>query len=123
MPPSHGPTALATLKALWFSAAASVCASPATSISRVCNTELSPPPQPTRKTTSVMDHRWEVAIGYSASEAALHSSRPPAARIWKRSAAQPPNRLPTVSPTPKTPSTAGMTSALTPVTASSVEAR
>ncbi|PAV92779.1 hypothetical protein WR25_03138 [Diploscapter pachys] len=56
-PPSHGPIALAVLNAEWFSAAANACASPATSISRVCNTVPSAPPKPIAKTSGISVQR------------------------------------------------------------------
>ena len=49
-PPSQAPSALAMLKAEWLSAAASVCASPATSIKRICKAGPIATMVPTKKT-------------------------------------------------------------------------
>jgi hypothetical protein len=63
MPPSHGPSALAVLNAEWLSAAASACASPATSISRVWSTGPSAPVSPIANTLRQIDQRFAAASG------------------------------------------------------------
>ena len=82
MPPSHGPSALAKLNAEWFDAAASVCASRATSIRCACNTVASAPIVPTASTAGSTVHGDFAANGKTSSTTIDHTSSIGTARNW-----------------------------------------
>ncbi|EWS52412.1 hypothetical protein X551_04804 [Methylibium sp. T29] len=119
-PPSQAPSALAMLKAEWFSAAASVCASPATSIRRICSAGASATTVPTRNTLAAALTGWWAVNTKEPSTSALHSSRPATVRISARSASREPTRLPATMPRPNSDSTAGTAPSGRPDTSVSV---
>ena len=73
MPPRNGPSALAVLNAEWLSAAASACASPATSISRVCRMAPSETLAPIAKTSAASSQGLPAASGNTSSATAENS--------------------------------------------------
>src|SRR5476651_161908 len=108
-PPSHAPKALAALNAEWFNAAASVWASPATSIRRVCRQGPSATRVPTSSTLMGASHGLLAVNTKSESTAIAQTSRPPMVGNSARSASLEPTRLPTTIPAPNNARTIGTT--------------
>jgi hypothetical protein len=100
-PPIHAPNAFAMLSAAWLSEAARVCASAATSISRVCSPgTIDAPAAPTKNTSSSAVYGlWEAVtkIPSSTPSAVIEANRP---GISALSASLPPIRLPATMPSP-----------------------
>ena len=96
------------LSAEWFSAAASVCASCATSISRVCSAgATAEPAAPMPNSTSSAVHGLCEASTNTARTTPSAPIDRYSARMTDWSANRPPTRLPTTMPTPKTISANG----------------
>src|SRR6187402_1278057 len=119
-PPAHAPRAFAILKAEWLSAAATVWASPATSIRRVCTAGTTAMPSPIAKRLSVAVHSLADEYANAASAAAFQISMPKMVQRRDLSARTPPIKLPAVMPTPSAPSSNGTRHGATWVTFSSV---
>ncbi len=119
-PPSQAPSALATLKAEWLSAAARVWASPATSIRRICSAGPMATMVPSRKVASAAVATWWAAKTKNTSTAADHASSPPMVRMSALSAMREPARLPATMPRPKSASTKGTPDSGRPATSISV---
>ncbi|MNI88770.1 hypothetical protein D3C73_1461010 [compost metagenome] len=111
------------LNAEWLEAAASVCASAATSIRCACNIVASAPIVPTATTTGSTVHTDCAASGNSSSTTIDHTSTTGTARNCRRSNSQPPATVPVMPPMPKATRPNGMNRSLTPVTLTSVGAR
>jgi hypothetical protein len=106
-PPSQAPSALAMLKAEWFSAAPSVWASPATSISRICKPvgRISAIP---RKNTVIGARIGLALVNANVPKiAAIARNAPIIARCGRQSISRPAIRLPATIPAPQTASTTG----------------
>lgn len=123
IPPSHGPSALAALNAAWWEAAASVCASRATSIRCDCSTGPSAPIVATASTSGSTAQADCAASGNSRRMSIDQTSTMAAARKPKRSNSQPPARVPRMLPMPNAISANGMKPSLTPVTCNKVGVR
>ena len=96
------------LSAEWFSAAASVCAPCATSISRVCSAgATAEPAAPMPNSTTNAVHGLCEASTNTASTVPRAPIDTYSPRITDLSAIRPPTRLPTTMPTPKTMSATG----------------
>lgn len=100
-PPSHAPPALAMLRAEWFSAAANVCASSATSMRRVWSAGTKDVPEtPTAKTKANAAQGFLDTAAKMSSIAATSTSPTAMARTTLRSAIQPPSTFPVTMPMP-----------------------
>lgn len=101
-PPSQAPRALATLSEAWFIAAPIVCASPATSISRICRLVTSTEPDTVSANALSMPARSHCAVTVKATRTSTiaieESSRD--LRI-DQSARRPPSGVPTTMPRPR----------------------
>jgi hypothetical protein len=98
MPLSQGPSALATLIALWFMAVARVCASWATSINRVCNPVPSATLHPIKKTFSPSVQMLPAEASTSRQVMQLQTRIPAMAGISARSTSHAPAMCPTTTP-------------------------
>ena len=108
------------MKAEWLSAAASVCASPATSIRRICSAGPIATSVPKKNVASAAVTGWCAAGTNSTITTIDHNNTLPTVGMSALSAMREPTTLPTTMPRPNSESTNGISAGGMPATSISV---